>query len=278
MEENKAPKYIPKSELRILSQEIGQEKGHFRILAGNRIYYLMINCDVYDEDTMSLPYLLIPSLPEFPDTEWTTMHVSKGSDGSESPVSYTLSYEPLPAIESTWHPTYVDILSLPRVKRYSPNVYEVLFNERPAISKIACWEWEIPRLENETYVYSLLNKSTAKDFSNESPITPGFLGHLTENGRVIGILMEKVEGGFALPSDLAVCQRILCRVHSLGIIHGDVNRYNFLIDSSGGGQVRLIDFEHAEVFDADKAEREVESLVDEFNEETKRGAPVVFKC
>lgn len=71
------PKCIPKSELKILSQEISDEMGYYRIQAGNRIHYLTIDSDVYDEDTMSRPYLLILSLPDLPDTEWTTMHVSQ---------------------------------------------------------------------------------------------------------------------------------------------------------------------------------------------------------
>lgn len=264
------PKYTPKSELKILSQEIGVEMGHYRVQAGNRVHYLTINCDVYDEDTMSRPYLLIPCLPEFPDTGWTTMHVSRGLHGL--PLS-TISYEPLPSIESTWHPNYVDVLSLYHTERYTANVHQVLFNKRPAISKIACWEWEIPRLENETCVYEILSQH--KNL-NEQPITPEFLGHLTENGRVIGMLLEKVEGGSASPSDLSTCKEILRRVHSIGIIHGDVNRYNFLIDPSGG-QVRLVDWEHAEIFDAEKANQELESLPNELAEETKRGAPWVSR-
>lgn len=270
MEEPKNSKCTPRSELKILSQETSVEMGYRRVQAGNRIHYLTINCDVYDESTMSRPYLLIPRLPEFPDTGWTAMHVSRGLYGS--PVS-TISYESLPSIESTWHPEYIDILSLHRTKRYTANFHQVLFNGCPAISKIACWEWEIPRLENETYVYKILSEH--KD-PNELPITPAILGHLTENGRVIGMLLEKVEGGFASLNDLAAYERILRRVHSMGITHGDVNRYNFLIDPSGG-QVRLIDWEHAEVFDAKKATQELESLSNELTEETQRGAPLILE-
>lgn len=244
--------------------------GYYRIQAGNRIHYLTINCDIYDESTMSRPYLLIPSLPEFPDTAWTTMHVSRGLYGS--PIS-TISYEPLPSIELKWHPEYINVLSLHRTKRYTANVHEVLFNGHPAISKIACWEWEIPRLENETYVYKILSEH--KD-PNEPPITPAFLGHLTENGRIIGILLEKVEGVSASLSDLAACEMILRRVYSMGIIHGDVNRYNFLIDPSGG-QVRLVDWEHAGVFDAQRATQELDSLSNELTEETERGAPLILE-
>lgn len=161
------------------------------------------------------------------------MHVSQGLYGL--PMS-TISYKLLPSIELKWHPEYIDVLSLHRTKRYTANVHEILFNGHPTISKIACWEWEIPHLENEIYVYKILCKH--KD-PNESPITLAFLGHLTENGRVIGMLLKKVEGGSALLSDMMVCEKILRCVHSMGIIHEDVNQYNFLIDPSSG-QVWLV--------------------------------------
>ena len=269
--------HTPKSQMEVLSQEISDDMGCYRIRAGNRIHRLTINCDVYDEDTMCRPYLLIPNLPDFPDAAWTKMHIFREVAGDpSSPISKTISWEVPPAIESTWHPEYIDVLSLRRTKRYGPNVHEVVFNGRPAISKIACWEWEIPRLENETYVYEVITKQAhAHEHADGSPISPAFLGHLTENGRVIGMLLEKVEGVHASLDHLPVCESVLRRVHSLGIVHGDVNRYNFLVCGGGGGsQVRLVDFEHSQVLDDERAAQELESLSSELVEETGRGAPL----
>ena len=266
--------HTPKSEIEVLSQEIGDDVGNYHIRAGNRIHRLTINCDVYDEDTMCRPYLLIPRLPDFPDAAWTKMHLFREVSGDPSSlISSTISWEVLPAIEPTWHPEYIDVLSLRRTKRYGPNVHEVVFNGRPAISKIACWECEIPRLENETYVYKVITKHVyERGHEDGSPIAPAFLGHLTENGRVIGMLLEKVEGVHASLDNLPVCESVLRRLHSLGIVHGDVNRCNFLV--CGGGQVRLVDFEHAQVFDDEKAAQELESLSSKLVEETGRGAPL----
>lgn len=75
-------------------------------------------------------------------------------------------------------------------------------------------------------------------------IAPQFLGHLTENGRVIGFLLEKVEGTYARLSDLPLCAAALKTLHSMGLVHGDVNKHNFVVDREKG-EVRLIDFEHA---------------------------------
>lgn len=71
--------------------------------------------------------------------------------------------------------------------------------------------------------------------------------------------MEKVDGEFASIDDMPNCQNALCRLHGMGVIHGDANRYNFIIDRSHD-IVRMVDFEHAEVFDTRRAEEELESL------------------
>jgi RIO-like serine/threonine protein kinase len=39
--------------------------------------------------------------------------------------------------------------------------------------------------------------------------------------------------------DLSVCETALGKLHELGLVHGDVNRYNFLATEEG---VKLLDF------------------------------------
>jgi serine/threonine-protein kinase RIO1 len=58
----------------------------------------------------------------------------------------------------------------------------------------------------------------------------------------------------------------------MGLIHGDVNRHNFIVDRSNG-HVRMIDFEHAGNFDEKQARLELESLASHLVEETGRGGP-----
>ena len=62
----------------------------------------------------------------------------------------------------------------------------------------------------------------------------------------------------------------------MDMVHGDVNRYNFIIDR-GSGCVRVVDFEHVENFEEEKARRELESLEAELSEETGRGQPLILK-
>ena len=99
------------------------------------------------------------------------------------------------------------------------------------IAKIARFEWEIPRIEREIRVYQLLEYSG---------LTPRFLGYIHENGRIIGFLLEKIEGRFASIQDLDICEVALGKLYELGFLYGDVNRYNFLVAEGG---IKLLDFE-----------------------------------
>jgi hypothetical protein len=50
----------------MLSQRIDDEEGSYRVRAGTRVRYLTIPTDVFDDNTMCLPYLLIPNRSGFP--------------------------------------------------------------------------------------------------------------------------------------------------------------------------------------------------------------------
>ena len=94
---------------------------------------------------------------------------------------------------------------------------------------------------------------------------PRLLGHLTEgkNGRVIRFLLEFIpRARFAGPGDLKACQKALGKLHGLGILHGDVNRYNFLVQGEGEEKrVTMIDFDGVgRVNDLDALRAEFESL------------------
>lgn len=60
------------------------------------------------------------------------------------------------------------------------------------------------------------------------------------------------------------------------MVHGDVNRYNSIVDAKDGTG-RLVDFERAEEYDEGRAQKEIESLAAELVEETGRGGPAVFR-
>ncbi|KAH7265454.1 uncharacterized protein BKA55DRAFT_685921 [Fusarium redolens] len=132
------------------------------------------------------------------------------------------------------------------------------------IAKIARFEWELPHIEQEAGAYQLL----------EGPgLAPRFLGH--ENGRIMGLLMEKIEGRSASFQDLSICKTALGKLHELGHAHGDVNRHNFLVTEEG---VKLLDFECLLENASPKSMRgELESLRAELVNESGRGGGFILQ-
>lgn len=257
---------VDKHDREVLSQEIDDETGNYRIRAGKAVHYLTIGTDVFDDDTMCRPYLLLPELPDFPDGEFTKMKIEREADGT---LWESISWDSLPAVEQKWHPKTVDVLSLKEIQYHKAGVREVLYNGCPAIAKIACFGWSIPCMERETLAYSIIHQHQE---TGVPALAPAFLAHLTENGRVIGMLLEKLEGEFASIDDLPACEEAVRRVHRMGMIHGDVNRYNFITDRSRN-LVWVIDFENSGPYEEPEALAELQSLPAELTETTGRGGP-----
>ncbi|KAF4964422.1 hypothetical protein FZEAL_10871 [Fusarium zealandicum] len=116
------------------------------------------------------------------------------------------------------------------------NVYEATcpYFSSPVVVKFARFSWEIPLLEAEI---------TAYEWVEGSQIGPDFLGHLIEEGRVIGFVIARIDNfRHATLEDLPLCLRALAKLHQLGVRHGDTNKHNFLIHEGG---VTLIDFDNS---------------------------------
>ncbi|OBT83909.1 hypothetical protein VE02_08411 [Pseudogymnoascus sp. 03VT05] len=225
----------------IVSMEVDDEnscESGYRLQIGNQIKYL-VNPGTYDRDTLSFPLADLPSLQY--DANWT-------------------------------HPTTIDYFDLEKTEQLTAAAYEAVPSPALAsilgtshiIAKIARFEWEIPRLEQETRIYRLLSGSG---------LTPRFLGHIREGDRVIGFVLEKVAGRAAGVEDLEACRGVLGRLHGMGVVHGDVNRFNFLVGE--GGAVRIIDFERAEEGAGEERRRgEIEGLGGELGGGEGRGGGV----
>jgi predicted Ser/Thr protein kinase len=181
-----------------------------------------------------------------------------------------------------WHSVNINVLDLKRVEQLTGATFEAMLSKPTTstttihppslptniIAKTARFEWEIPRIEQETRAYQLLQQQ-------DPELAPQFLGHIHEEGRVMGFLLEKLDGRrHASISDLSDCEAALKRLHSLGLSHGDVNRYNFLV---GENDVKLIDFERfQERVTEELYSKELESLRMELTDESGRGAGFIF--
>ena len=155
----------------------------------------------------------------YDDDAWTVARVSRSSTTESQELVYSLEHRPLPGVRDVWHPEHVDCLSLDRVRLLAMSVFECTRKDyyQPLapgttfIAKIARFDWEIPRIERETQVYHLLH---------ETGIALRFLGHIHEGGRVIGFLLEKLDGHPAGIEHLTSCEHSLDRLHRLGLLHG----------------------------------------------------------
>lgn len=256
----------------ILSMEVDDDfESEYRLRFGHQVKYLVISPKTFDRDTLSFPTQCLPSFPY--DKEWAIAHIWR--DETSGDLKTSISNRTLSGVKCQWHKIRIDCLELEKIKQLTAMALEAAFYSTLPITltslatlivKIARFEWEIPRIEQETRAYQLLEGSG---------LAPRFLGHVHENGRVMGFVLEKLEGRPASFKDLCICETALKQLHGLGLVHGDVNRYNFLITKEG---VKLFDFE---CFQGNASpnlmSKELENLRAELVEESGRGGGFIFQ-
>ncbi|EHK23712.1 uncharacterized protein TRIVIDRAFT_63870 [Trichoderma virens Gv29-8] len=240
-----------------------EEEGEYRFLVdGKHVKYVTVDPGVIPKDFQTFGPILIPLLPPFPPGEWNEGHVSK-DPVSRNPVFSSYSHSDLPGISNTWHRMRIDHLEFKELRRLRQNIYVVthpLFDQALFI-KLAQFPWKIPFFEAET---------TAYEWIVNQGVGPKFIAHLTEAGRVIGFVLEYIEGARSADvGDLVACQDSLAQLHSLGIKHGDINKYNFLIRD---GKAVLVDFESAQKCSEKKElEAEYEQIGQSLSDPSRRG-------
>ncbi|OAX31213.1 hypothetical protein K503DRAFT_870718 [Rhizopogon vinicolor AM-OR11-026] len=235
---------------------------HFRMRIGKQVKYIIIEPGIFSVDVLSFPPDLLAQLPPLPAGDWVQARVERGVDGNPTVL---LEHMALARVHTQWHQNRMDVLSLPRGKYVKGNNVRVLqYDSRLVIAKIAAFEWDIPRREREIAVYQAIDGCG---------LGPTFLGHLVEGDRVIGFLLELLQGRPAGPEDLQGCLGAVQRLHALDIVHGDPNRYNFIVSSDG--TVTLIDFENAmPCASTEEKDQELATLPAQLSEETGRGRGV----
>ncbi|PLN82369.1 alpha-galactosidase A precursor [Aspergillus taichungensis] len=204
---------------------------------------------------------LVSILPELPLGDWNYGLVALNTDGL--PYFASVRRTQFPGVRDTWHAMYVDYLELSIGRKLRTGIYEVKcsLSDDPVVAKFARFSWEIQYMENETRAYRWISGHG---------IGPRFLGHLTEDNRVIGFLMEYVsDARHAGVQDVTACGEVLSRLHGLGIRHGDINRFNFLIR---GSNATLIDFDTArKCDDPNVLQQEIQNLTACLEDPSTRG-------
>ncbi|KAF2122498.1 hypothetical protein BDV96DRAFT_608531 [Lophiotrema nucula] len=237
-------------------------ESEYRLQIGNQVKYLIISSGTFDRDMLSFPVQSLPRLPY--NEEWTTAHISR--DDTSSDLKISLSNKILAGVRCQWHRTRIDRLALEKTKQLTAMTFEAvshsilpitLSSPATVIAKIARFEWEVPSC------------------FEGSGLAPRFLGHVQENGRVMGFLIEKIDGRAASLHDRNVCETALRRIHGMGLVHGDVNRYNFLVTENG---VKLLDFECLqENASPESMRKELEKVRAALVDESGRGGGFIFQ-
>lgn len=245
-----------------------EEESEYRFLVdGKHVKYVTVDPGVLPRDDWTFAPILLPTLPSFPPGDWNEGHISKNPLNGELEFSRCTRSD-LPGVSNTWHHTRIDHLELNKVSRIRQNIHVVthpLFDQALLV-KFTEFPWQMPFFEAET---------TAYEWIDGHNIGPKFLGHLNEDGRVIGFVLEYLDDTrSAETEDLAACQATLARLHSLGIKHGDINKYNFLIRQ---GKAVLVDFEAARRCSQEKElQAEYERLEHSLSDTSRRGATHVL--
>ncbi|RSL54808.1 hypothetical protein CEP54_009685 [Fusarium duplospermum] len=242
-------------------------ESEFRLLINDRfIKYITIDNGVFDSEDMCFGPSLISLLPPLPPGDWNTACIC------HDPATGTAHFVEverarLLGIETTWHHVNIDYLNIQLERKLRSNVYEVTCPGFSSIvvAKFARFPWEIPQLEKETEAYKWIEGHH---------IGPPFLGHLSEEGRVIGFIMANMtDCHHATPGDFDLCHQTLTRLHQLGIKHGDINKHNFLIHA---GEATLIDFDSAvPKASACELQDELSSLQHHLRDTSGRGGRVI---
>ncbi|KAI0542037.1 hypothetical protein GGR58DRAFT_510393 [Xylaria digitata] len=180
-----------------------EEEGEYCVLVdGKHAKYITVDPSDFPNDRTFAP-ALIKMLPPFPPGDWNEGQISKDPQTGQPLFPRTVKSD-LPGVKNTWR---IDLLELKKLDRMRQNIHLIT---HPLFGSPA--------------------KTTAYEWINGQGIGPTFLGHIMEAGRRIGFVVEHVDGARTPgPIDLSTCQSALAKLHSLGIIHGDINKHNFLI-------------------------------------------------
>lgn len=236
-------------DVQLLQASVAEDSdSEFRLLFHKKHFkYVTIAAGVYDEDDMCFAPALLSILPPFPKGRWNYAYIAKHTESGKSYFK-TAEQREFPSVQNTWHTTFFDYLHLNLEQKIRTNIYETTVLGSPGkvlVAKFARFSWEVDRINDECAAYSWIK---------DTYIGPKFLGNITEEGRVIGIVLEHIPGArHASSADYAACKEALSRLHRLGIGHGDINKHNFLIVDDK--KAILIDFdcarktEHEEVLD-----------------------------
>lgn len=240
----------------MLNVESGPNDIRYRIKRDNRIIYVrVLSPDIIPEDRRTYgPSAIdeLSKLEEWNDDSWNTLQVDQDEKGIKCDKDVARPHF-VPAHQLLHHPIY-DISTLTVIRESKYRTSEVSHNGQAAFLKIARFPHELKWIIQEIQAYHALAGSS---------LVSKLLGYISESSstdRVIGFLVEKVNGRHADLEDLEVCRAAPDPLH-ISLIHGDLCKYNVIITDKGP---KFIDLEDSVLVGAD-------SWSDELRQKEKQG-------
>jgi len=221
--------------------------------------WVLIDADVFpgkEWSYITMEEIRSLTFPLFPSGSWNFGRISRLEDDK---VDFTTTLSrPIEGIDNTWHPTKIDFMEFELVSEFPGctdarlwHAKHPLFNDKPLFVKISPWAtgWARITLEKETKAYEKLQGLG---------MSPHFLGHVTYQGAVIGLILEWIDGAKTTDKkDKGARIKLVKKLHRLGIAHGCAHHKNFL---KAGDNMMVIDFEEARFDDEATDEHKKEDI------------------
>lgn len=142
----------------------------------------------------------------------------------------------------------LNVLGLDIWHGFKNRVFLVHLNSKRQILKICPLASELPYFTQEVRAYKILAERGCS-------LVPRLSAYVFERGeeQIVGFICEELDGRVAGPGDYSACKRSLAQLHTYGIVHGDINKFNIMITADGP---RFFDLENAVLYTDEKISRD----------------------
>ncbi|KAH8159878.1 hypothetical protein CIB48_g8375 [Xylaria polymorpha] len=189
----------------------------------------------------------VVQIPSLPAGDYCSVHIGLSPNGKQTSFT-TMPCQPGDSAEGAWHRNNFNFLDL-EILDWSSSTDNVKLVRNPSITsskslavmKYAPFVDTLESISREMEMYQHLQHLS---------FVPKYLGQVVEQGRVIGFLIEYIEGARPVNKagafrDLALdkCREALAELHLISVTHNNACPKNCLIRPNG--KAVLIDFKHA---------------------------------
>jgi len=235
---------------KLLSLDMGTHDCFYRFrrdfeLTSTVVYVHLQNLDIIAQDRQTYGPEVINDLRssvEVWDQQWTTLSVFRQDGRVQYKQDEWKSHFLHPDAASGGLPR-LNVLDLEVRHGFKNRVSLVQLDTQRQILKICPFKYQLRYFTKEIKTYNTLSERGC----SLTPRLSAYVFERTEE-QIIGFICEEFHGRFAGPSDYSECKRSLLQLHSYGVVHGDLNKFNIIITASGA---RFFDLEKS-VLDTDE--------------------------